>query len=80
MLYITDACSLCDLAIDLLFETPELTGHVIETIDIASDDDLLEQFAESIPVVKIANEQLTWPFSTGDISKLIRTVYSRSLE
>ena len=80
MLYITDACSLCDLAIDLLFETPDLAGHVFETIDITTDDSLLEQFEELIPVVKIETEQLTWPFSSSDISKLIRTVSSRSDE
>ena len=79
-LYLTDACSLCDIALDLLFAMPELTGYLLETVDIASDDALFEQFGELIPVVEIADQQLAWPFTENDISNLIRTVSSRSLE
>lgn len=79
LLYITDACSLCDAAMDLIIAMPELTGHVLETVDVATDDALFEQFGDSIPVLEVADKQLSWPFTERDISTLIQTVSSRSL-
>ena len=78
LLYLTEACSLCDEALDLLIETPELTGHILETVDVATDDGLLKQYGESIPILEIADQQLFWPFTSSDITKLFRTVSTRS--
>lgn len=78
LLYLTEACSLCDEALDLLIQTPELTGHILETIDVATDDGLLTQYGESIPILEIADQQLVWPFTSSDISNLFQTVFSRS--
>lgn len=78
LLYLTEACSLCDEALDLLMETPELTGHILETVDIATDDGLFNQYGESIPILEIADQQLFWPFTSSDITNLFRTVSSRS--
>ena len=80
LLYVTDACSFCDTALDLLFAMPELAGYLLEAVDIASDDVLFDRFGELIPVVEIADQQLAWPFTENDISNLIRKASSRSLE
>ncbi len=80
VVYLTDACSLCDQALDMMFGMPELNGHLLETIDIAPDDSLLEQFGESIPVLELADRRLFWPFTEDDIRKLVQTVSSHSLE
>lgn len=80
LLYQTDACSLCDEAFDLILAMPELSGHILETIDIATDDVLFTQFEKSIPVVEIANEQLAWPFSSDDINSLIQRISSHCRE
>lgn len=80
LLYITDACSLCDAAMELIVANPELAGHILETVDIAADDVLFEQFADSIPVLEVADNRLSWPFTERDISILIQTKSSHSLE
>ena len=78
-LYVTDACSLCDTAFDLIFAMPELTGHVLESIDIATSDTLFEQLGDSIPVLEVANQQLLWPFTQNEVSDLVQTALSRCL-
>ena len=78
--YLTDACSLCDQAMDILFGIPELTGYVIETVDVTSDDSLLDRFGESIPVLEVADQRLFWPFTEDDIRNLVRTGFSHSLQ
>ena len=80
LLYLTDACSLCDVALDLIIGMPELAGCVLVTVDIVSNDALLERFEQLIPVLEIADQQLVWPFTKNDISNLVRTVSLNSLE
>ena len=80
LVYVTDACSLCEEALDMIFDMSELTGHVLETVDIATDPSLMEQFGESIPILEIADQSLAWPFTEEDIRNLVQTVSSHSLE
>ena len=76
-LYVTDACSLCDTAFDLIFAMPELAGYVLESVDIATSDTLLEQLGDSLPVLEVSDRQLFWPFTQGEVSDLVQTVLSR---
>lgn len=80
VVYVTDACSLCDQALDMMFGMADLTGYVLETVDIATDDSLLEQLSESIPIIEVADQQLVWPFTEDDIRNLVQTVSSHCLE
>ncbi|MXZ56218.1 MAG: glutaredoxin family protein [Gammaproteobacteria bacterium] len=80
VMFVTDACSLCDQALDIMFGMPELTGYVLETVDIATDDSLLKQFGESIPVLELADRRLFWPFTEGDIRNLVQTASLHSVE
>jgi len=64
--YTTDGCHLCEeaksLLQQLLAQKPE--QYQIEIIDIASSDELIEQYGTRIPVVKkrLGNADLGWPF------------------
>ncbi len=80
VMYVTDSCTLCDHALDIMFGIPELTGHLLETVDIATDDSLLERFGESIPVLELADQRLFWPFTEQDIRNLVQKASSHSLE
>ncbi|MYD44994.1 MAG: glutaredoxin family protein [Gammaproteobacteria bacterium] len=80
LIYVTDACSLCDQALDMILGMPELTGLVLEAVDIAADDSLLQQFGQSIPILELADQRLAWPFTEGDIRDLVQRVSSHSLE
>ncbi len=67
VLYSTDACHLCEQALDMLLGMSELAGRQLEVIDIAADDDLVARFGESIPVLQIGASRLYWPFGPGDV-------------
>ncbi len=69
--YTTEGCSLCDQALDMMITTPQLSGNNLHAVDIAFDDELLEQYAEKIPVVSVAGITLLWPFTVQEIVNLI---------
>lgn len=73
-LYLTSACELCDEALEYLLDSGLLHGHLLETIDIASDESLFETFGPRIPVVQIGDFESEWPF---DESKLRRALQSK---
>ena len=75
VLYSTDHCTLCDQALELLFSMPELAGQPLRVVDVATDDGLLEQFGERLPVLEVcgADERLDWPFDRTAILGLIKT-------
>ncbi len=67
-LYGTEGCHLCEQAAAQLgtLQIPFIS------IDIATDEALLRQYALMIPVVVAPNDQsLAWPFSTDDLAKLL---------
>ena len=70
-LLMTDHCSLCEEALDLLLSMPQLQGLGLQTIDIATDDALLEQYGACIPVLRTEATELRWPFGKEDIRQAI---------
>ncbi len=68
VLYGTDGCHLCDEARDLLDLVLSSQGKSIDYsyIDIANDDQLMELYGETIPVIKAIQslEQIGWPFDS----------------
>ncbi len=70
-LLMTDACSLCEQAMDLLLSMPEVAGHRLVTRDIVGDDALFEEFAEKIPVLRIGGEVSCWPFGAREVASMI---------
>ena len=73
ILYVTDSCSLCDEALDLLLNSNTLNGITLSVLDIVHDDALLQDLAERIPVVEVAGSQVDWPFSAEDVRKLVES-------
>ena len=72
ILYVTDDCSLCDRALDMLFSSNLTHSLILTTVDIEKDDELFERFGERIPVLECAAETLDWPFDMSDVQALIQ--------
>lgn len=71
VLYITDDCALCDEALGMLLGSNALRGIVLTTVDVVTNDDLFESFAERIPVLEYLGESLTWPFTIDEAIELL---------
>jgi glutaredoxin len=69
--YTTSACHLCDAASNMLTEINKPIQLI--TIDIANDDQLIEQYGTRIPVLKRDDTQLEleWPFTLTELQKYI---------
>ena len=78
VLYITDDCSFCEQAMTLLGSIGQLSGSTLLTHDIAYVDQLFNQYGEKIPVLRIGNHELIWPFTSVEVVNLVQTVASRS--
>ena len=79
ILYSTDHCSLCDEALELIFSMPDLAGHSVRVVDVALDDQLLDNFGERLPVLEIQSgdaveRRLDWPFDSQAICGVLATV------
>ena len=77
LLMSTDHCALCDEAMSMLISMPELAGMALRVIDVATDDALLEQFGERVPVLQFWQAererlQFDWPFSEEQIRSAIK--------
>lgn len=70
ILYGTEGCHLCDEAQTLL-DRIGLTWH---DVDIADDDELLERYGTSIPVLarSDSSDELNWPFQREDVLTFLR--------
>jgi hypothetical protein len=70
VLYATEACHLCDLAVveieQALCAYPE--GR-ITYVDIAESDELIARYGEQIPVLAnpARSEELFWPFTCDEV-------------
>ena len=71
VLYVTEACSLCDEALDMLLSSKELSGHILTTVDIVSDEDLVDRLGQKIPVLSVDGVEICWPFDIQQISTLL---------
>lgn len=78
ILYGTSACHLCEMAeqyVQSAIQQRQSQGKVTyEKVDIALDDDLLEKYGLTIPVLqRLDNQtQLGWPFTEVDIHSMIK--------
>lgn len=70
-LYSTSHCTLCEQALDLLFNL-NLTDVRLHVIDVALDDDLLLQYGERIPVLQLDGVEYGGPMQAGALSKFLR--------
>ncbi|NKB31828.1 MAG: glutaredoxin family protein [Pseudomonadales bacterium] len=72
ILYTTDGCHLCEFAEQMLFELQKSQSFFLESIDISTDEALVELYGIKIPVVKnkTSEEELGWPFQLEDLLSL----------
>ena len=65
----TAGCHLCDQALAVIqYAAPALE---LTLTDIAEDDDLIAQYGEKIPVLRMAGAELCWPFGLLDVRMLV---------
>ncbi|MGL5393037.1 MAG: glutaredoxin family protein [Shewanella sp.] len=68
VLYHTEGCHLCELAAALLMQA----GVTYQAIDICDDENLVERYGVSIPVLKALDERwLHWPFNATQLQEFI---------
>ncbi len=76
LMYSTDGCHLCDVAEQLLIEVLDCTKHQVDVVDIAFDDQLLEKYGATIPVLidEASQEALYWPFDQEQLEQFVDRV------
>ena len=72
-LFYTLGCHLCELAETTLPADPEL---VVERVDIADDETLLERYGVRIPVLARFSDgaELDWPFDAERVNQFLSEV------
>lgn len=78
ILYGTDFCQLCDEALAFVEQALEDKDYNLDIVDISHSDQLMKQYAYSIPVLKCleSERELNWPFT--DIELLVLTQSAKS--
>jgi glutaredoxin len=66
-LYSTQACQLCDRALEMLRSMPELSHFELDVVDIALDDELLSRYEQLIPVLQAPRGEIAWPFNADEV-------------
>lgn len=63
-LYSTPGCHLCELAREIVDPLLNNYALVLEEVDIAQSDELIERYGVKIPVLKSPHhiDELCWPF------------------
>ncbi len=67
----TSGCHLCEIAEQLMVRFQSVQPITYENVDIADfDEDLMMQFATTIPVILTPSKRLDYPFSVMDLQQL----------
>lgn len=71
ILYSTAHCQLCEEAMELLMDMPNLNAVQLDVVDVANDDGLLERYGQRIPVLRQGQEELAAPFGAEDLERFL---------
>ena len=71
ILFGTDGCHLCEMALELVREAQNLILLSVEEVDIAQDAALVERYGIRIPVVMREGRELNWPFDHGALMEFL---------
>ncbi|PAV26647.1 glutaredoxin-like protein DUF836 [Tamilnaduibacter salinus] len=73
LFYTTTHCHLCELAENLMMQTPMDPPVPVDAVDIAQDARLVETYGERIPVLRRldTDEELDWPFTQEQLLQFI---------
>ncbi len=74
-LYTTSHCHLCEEAEAILISIANDHDITWRTIEIADNNQLLETYGTTIPVIQItgSNTEIKWPFGAEEILTLVKT-------
>lgn len=75
-LYSTPGCHLCELAREILDPLLSQYTLVLEEIDIAQADELIERYGVKIPVLKSPHhlDELYWPFDSAQVAHFLTRI------
>lgn len=75
-LYSTPGCHLCELAREILDPLLSQYTLVLEEIDIAQADELIERYGVKIPVLKSPHhlDELCWPFDSTQVAQFLTRI------
>ena len=76
-LYSTDACHLCEQALDILRQC-NFDGDVVVR-DIMDQPQWLGSYQLRIPVLQYANHELDWPFSVAEVQQFLNRQNANSV-
>ncbi|WP_246164695.1 glutaredoxin family protein [Litorivicinus lipolyticus] len=62
-LYHTQDCHLCELAMAVL----DHVGLAYSAVDIATSSDLMAAYGVRIPVIRVGERELGWPFDPNQV-------------
>ncbi|MEE4245498.1 MAG: glutaredoxin family protein [Kangiellaceae bacterium] len=72
VLFSTDGCHLCEQAIGMFYYAKQhkLIAEDIQLkiVDIVDDPLLVERYGERIPVIKLNDKELGWPFELEQLT------------
>ena len=74
-LFTTSGCHLCEIALIELKKLQKI-GRIesIKEVEITKSDELMKKYGVSIPVVKVFEHELCWPFDLGDLEIWIKKI------
>ena len=77
-LYTTVGCHLCEMAESILDPIADRDQIIIERVEIADSDALLERYGVRIPVIRPHGStlELGWPFDAEAVELLLKQAYS----
>ena len=79
ILYTTLGCHLCEQALHLLQhaqqaqQTQGRDMQIVE-VEIAEDDALMERYGIRIPVLRVADAELGWPFNSEGLEQFLNNL------
>ena len=72
-LFTTSGCHLCEVA-GLQLKKLQKLGKItyIQEVEIANSDKLMKKYGTSIPVIKMCEKELYWPFELQDLENWVK--------
>ncbi|WP_193249998.1 glutaredoxin family protein [Vibrio navarrensis] len=67
ILYSTQGCHLCEMALELANQAG--IGDKLEIVDIAFDDGLFSRYGVTIPVLHYQGAEINWPFDLKELTQ-----------
>lgn len=77
-LYTTVGCHLCEVAESIIDPIADRNQLVVERVEIADSDALLQRYGVRIPVIRPHGStlELGWPFDANAVELLLKQAYA----